>query len=94
VRTVVVLTRDAFARPGAAAIVDAIGRGRVPGIHVALRNPLDLVLPGPAARVAAYADTPATIEALAACLSGRAPFRGRLPVHLPDRPPVPVETAA
>ena len=91
---VVVLTRDAAALPSAATVVEAMGRAPVPGVHVALRNPLDLVLRGPSARVAAFADTPATIEALAACLTGRARFRGRMPVRLPARTPVTPEVVS
>jgi hypothetical protein len=91
---VVLLTRDAYASPPAATLVEAIGRGPVPRVHVALRNPLDLTLPGPAARVAAYADTPATIRALAACLTGRAPFRGRLPVRLRGLEPASTRSVA
>jgi beta-N-acetylhexosaminidase len=82
---VVVLTRDAFADPSAAALLATLGRRPGSSVHVALRNPLDLVLEGPATRIAAYADTPATIDAVAGCLSGRERFRGHLPVRLPER---------
>jgi beta-N-acetylhexosaminidase len=87
---VVLLTRDAFAGPmaGLPGRIAATGR---PLVHVALRSPLDLV-PGregaagrPATRVAAWADTPATLDAVAHALLGRIPFRGRLPVRLPAR---------
>ena len=70
-------------------------------MHVALRNPLDLTLAPafasdhPPALVAAYADTPATIDAVGAALTGRAPFRGVLPVTLPHTtaaPSTPVRT--
>ncbi len=78
---IVVLSRDAFTHPTARLAVGALGSERT--IHVALRSPADLTLPGPAARIAAYSDTPATLDALAAALvAGRAAFRGRLPVEL------------
>ncbi|HEX5825881.1 MAG TPA: glycoside hydrolase family 3 N-terminal domain-containing protein [Candidatus Limnocylindrales bacterium] len=86
---VVLLTRDAFAGPmdGLPDRLAATGR---PLVHVALRNPLDLGPPRegragtPTARIAAWADTPATLDAVALALLGRIPFRGRLPVRLPS----------
>jgi len=95
---VILLTRDGFASPSTVALGRRLAAGPAPLVHVAVRNPLDLAQSPAAARVAAYADTPATIDALGASLSGRAPFPGRLPVALeqstapttPDRSPVPV----
>jgi beta-N-acetylhexosaminidase len=79
---VVLATRDAFASPEGRMVVSAIGDAAV--VRVALRSPADLLLdPRPSTAVAAYADTPATADALAAALvEGPAAFRGRLPVPL------------
>jgi hypothetical protein len=58
---------------------------------VALRNPYDLaVLPGTSEAIAAYADVPATLEALALALTGPA---GGFPGTLPMRLDVPVQAA-
>jgi beta-N-acetylhexosaminidase len=79
---VVLATRDAFATPEGRLVVAALGD--TAAIRVALRSPADLLLePIPSTAIAAYADTPATADALAAALvEGAAAFRGRLPVPL------------
>jgi beta-N-acetylhexosaminidase len=85
----IVATRDAFAaRPSGLDERDVVAtlvprRGVL--ARIALRSPTDLVLPPrPDLAIAAYADVPATIEALAAALlAGRSAFPGRLPVTLP-----------
>jgi beta-N-acetylhexosaminidase len=92
--SVVVLTRDAYASPHSMALLAAISDATASSVHVALRNPLDLAGSAAGTRIAAYADTPATIAALAERLTGRAPFQGRLPVRLPELTPLPTESAA
>ncbi len=81
-----VVTRDAFTSPEAALVVGALGPATV---RIALRSPADLVLePRPETAIAAYADTAATADAIAAALAaGPVAFRGRLPVPLPSSPP-------
>lgn len=80
---VIVASRDAFA---GAETRHAVATFATPGsIHVALRSPVDLDLGRAATRIAAYADTPATADALAAALiAGPNAFAGRLPVELPS----------
>ncbi|HEU4674120.1 MAG TPA: glycoside hydrolase family 3 N-terminal domain-containing protein, partial [Candidatus Limnocylindrales bacterium] len=80
--TTILATRDAFASPEARLAVSALGDAGV--VRVALRSPADLLLePACATAVAAYADTPATADAIVAALvEGPAAFRGRLPVRL------------
>lgn len=79
----IVLTRDAYAVEAVVAALASLPTSGIPIVHVALRNPLDLVAAGPTVRVAAYADTPATIDALADALMGLGSMPGRLPVTLP-----------
>ncbi len=78
----ILATRDACASPEARLVVSALGDAGV--VRVALRSPADLLLePACSTAVAAYTDTPATAEAIAAALAdGPAAFRGRLPVRL------------
>jgi beta-N-acetylhexosaminidase len=85
---IVVATRDAFASFDARLVVAAIGGANV--VRVALRSPADLLLePSPSAAIASYADTPATVDALATALAEGPPaFRGRLPVPLERVPEV------
>lgn len=100
---VVLATRDAYlSRAQRRAVADILALGR-PVVHLALRAPADLALGHPAvvrAAVAAYADVPATCDALAAALvRGARAFPGRLPMPLPasgtlDEPdPLPVAAA-
>jgi beta-N-acetylhexosaminidase len=80
---VVCATRDAYLWPSDRDLVaDVVALGH-PVILVALRNPYDLaILPATAERIAAYADVPATFEALADALTGRAGWPGLLPIDL------------
>jgi beta-N-acetylhexosaminidase len=80
---IVCTTRDAYLWETDRDLVrDVAALGR-PTILVALRNPYDVaVLPRTDERVAAYADVPATLHALAEALTGRAGWPGRLPIHL------------
>ncbi|HEX8939756.1 MAG TPA: glycoside hydrolase family 3 N-terminal domain-containing protein [Candidatus Limnocylindrales bacterium] len=98
----VVATRDTFLRPRAADLLGDLRRLGRPTVHVALRSPYDLVaLPvaGPdGLAVAAYADVPATLGAVADALtgvpaSGEDRFPGRIPMALPDRAEAPEEAA-
>ena len=85
---VVCATRDAYLWASDRDLVrDLAALGR-PVVLVALRNPYDVaVLDGPAERIAAYADVPATLEAVAAALTGLADWPGRLPMDLADASP-------
>jgi beta-N-acetylhexosaminidase len=80
---IVCATRDAYLWETDRDLVrDVAALGR-PTILVALRSPYDVaVLPRTDERVAAYADVPATLHALAEALTGQAGWPGRLPIHL------------
>jgi len=83
---VILATRDAWLWPEDSELVAAIAASERPTVLVALRNPYDLVqLARTAGAIAAYADVPATLEALAEALTGRIGWPGRLPMHLPER---------
>lgn len=79
---VVALTRDAFLSPESRSLLARLTEAGRPVVRIALRNPVDLELhPRPSVGIAAYADTPATIRALAAALvAGPTAFRGVLPL--------------
>lgn len=77
----VVLTRDAYATPSAAAAVAELAGPRT--VHVALRNPVDLELAPSGVQVATYHEGAEVGTALAAALrAGPAAFPGRLPITL------------
>jgi beta-N-acetylhexosaminidase len=80
---VILATRDAYLWPEERELIGRLGAGR-PDMVVALRNPYDLavVAPPTAGAAAAYADVPATLEALADALTGRAGWPGTLPMNL------------
>lgn len=79
----ILATRDAYLHPEDSAIVEALAATGRPVMLVALRNPYDLkVLPRTDASIAAYADVPATFEALAGAITGAYGFPGRLPMRL------------
>jgi beta-N-acetylhexosaminidase len=84
---IVCATRDAYLWQADQKLVGnlaALGRRT---ILIALRNPYDVaVLPRTDERIAAYADVPATHEALARALTGRAGWPGRLPMVLSGAP--------
>jgi beta-N-acetylhexosaminidase len=72
------------AGPEQAELVRAAAAGGRPVVAVALRTPYDLQLfPEVDTYVAAYGIHPPSMKALADCLFGVAPFRGRLPVSIP-----------
>jgi beta-N-acetylhexosaminidase len=81
----VVGTIAASADAAQAALVDALLDAGRPVVTVSLRTPWDLAsYPRAGTHVAAYGILPPTLAALAATLFGEQPFRGRLPVALPD----------
>lgn len=82
---VIVLTYDATRNPAQRELMRTLMAAK-PGkiIHVALGGPYDLSLfPQASASIATYGDVPVSVEALALALTGRIPFKGRLPVILP-----------
>lgn len=81
---VVVGTLSASFDPAQAALVEAVLATGTPTFTVALRTPFDLaVYPAAAGHACSYGILPPSLDALAAALFGRAPFRGRLPVAIP-----------
>lgn len=77
----VVGTDSATFDPDGAALARALVATGVPTVTVALRTPWDLpAYPAAATHVCSFGTLPPTLEALAAALVGRNPFRGRLPV--------------
>ena len=81
---VVLATRDAYLREDDRRLVASVASNARASLLVALRNPYDVAaLPGTTGAAAAYADVPATLEALADALTGRAGWPGTLPVALP-----------
>lgn len=86
----ILATRDAYLFAEDRELAGALASSGRPLILVALRNPYDLeVLARPAEAIAAYADVPATLAALAGALTGAHRFGGRLPMRLD----APVEAA-
>ncbi|HEV2990244.1 MAG TPA: glycoside hydrolase family 3 N-terminal domain-containing protein [Candidatus Angelobacter sp.] len=83
---VIVGTINATAHRGQADLVNAVLKQGTPLIAVALRMPYDLaVYPSAATYVCAYSILPPSMDALAAAMWGRIPFRGRLPVTIPQK---------
>jgi len=81
---VVIGTLAASFDPVQAALVKGVLGTGVPTVTVALRTPWDLAAyPEAGVHVATYGIHPVQLEALAAALFGRVPFRGRLPVAIP-----------
>jgi beta-N-acetylhexosaminidase len=86
---IVVGTIGASYDPGQAALVDALLGTGVPTITLALRTPWDLAsYPGAATHICTYGLLPPSMDALAAALSGRAPFPGRLPAPIEGLYPI------
>jgi beta-N-acetylhexosaminidase len=82
-RCAIVGTIDALVHDGQARLVRALVDDGMRTVAVALRTPLDLVAyPAVSTAVATYGIQAPSVEALAAALLGRIPFRGRLPVRL------------
>ena len=85
---VILATRDAFFWDDERDLIARIADGDRPTFLVALRSPHDAVLLAPmTGAAAAYADVPASLEALADALTGRAGWPGTLPVELPSGVP-------
>ena len=82
---IVVGTITASADPAQAMLVEALLATGRPIVTVALRTPWDLgAYPIAGTHVVAYGILGPTLAALAGSLFGERPFRGRLPVALPD----------
>lgn len=80
----VVGTIGAYLDPQQAALVHELAITGLPMITVALRTPYDLsAYPQVDTHVCTYSIQPCAMEALAAALWGKIPFRGRLPVKIP-----------
>ena len=87
---VILATRDAYLFAEDRALIGEVVSGARSTILVALRNPYDLeVLPRTTEAIAAYADVPATLEALGGAIVGSQGFPGRLPMRID----APVEAA-
>ena len=81
---IVVGTIAASMDPAQAALVDALLDSGVPTVTVALRTPWDVAAyPRADTYVCTYGILGPSMDALAAALFGRIPFRGRLPVAIP-----------
>jgi beta-N-acetylhexosaminidase len=79
-------TINATAHRGQADLVNAVIKQTTPLIAVALRMPYDLAAyPQVSTYACAYSILPPAMEALAAALWGRVPFRGQLPVSIPRK---------
>jgi beta-N-acetylhexosaminidase len=84
---VIACTFDAVRFAGQAALVGRLAEGGAVSrlVAVALRSPYDVATyPAVVAAIATYGIQLPQIEALADALVGRIPFRGRLPVRLPE----------
>ncbi|MFN8621541.1 MAG: glycoside hydrolase family 3 protein [Chloroflexota bacterium] len=81
---VVVGTISAEIQPEQAALVRTVLATGVPTVTVSLRTPWDLAhYPEAGTHVCAWSVVPASIDALAAALTGTAPMPGRLPAPVP-----------
>jgi beta-N-acetylhexosaminidase len=86
---VVVGTIDAHRQPAQLELVEAIVATGTPVVAVALRGPWDVAIyPATATALATYSILPASLEALAAVLTGQSESHGRLPVAVTDAVPV------
>ena len=80
----IVATDAASFRPDQAELVRAVLATGVPTVTVALRTPFDLAaFPGAATYACTYGRLRPSLDALAAALFGRIPFRGHLPAAIP-----------
>jgi len=80
---VILATRDAYLWPEERALAAQISVVGKPTMLISLRNPYDLAaLPSTTGAAAAYADVPATLDALADALTGRAGWPGSLPMDI------------
>ena len=86
---VIVATRDAYVRDDDRELVARVAAAGRATMLVALRNPYDVAALAPTTgAVAAYADVPASLEALVDALTGRAGWPGTLPMSLSAAVPV------
>ena len=84
----IVGTISAHLDPEQATLVEQLAATGVPLVTVALRTPYDLqAYPWAGTHVCTYSIQPCAMEALAACLWGKIPFQGRLPVSIPELGP-------
>jgi len=87
--TIVVGTINASTQPGQADLVQALLRTGTPTVTVALRLPYDLqVYPAASTHLCTYSILEPSMDALAEALWGETPFKGRLPVSIPDMYPI------
>jgi beta-N-acetylhexosaminidase len=78
-------TLNAFESPGQAKLVQRILLSGIPTIVVALRLPYDLVaFPEAPVYICTYSIQEPSMRALAKLLFGHLPFKGKLPVSIPD----------
>ncbi len=84
---IVVGTINATAYGGQAALVNTLLQSGVPTLAVAMRLPYDLrAYPTAPTYICTYSVLPSALQALASALWGEVPFRGRLPVTIPEGP--------
>ncbi len=80
----VLVTRDAFDTPAQAKLVQSLLNSGPPVIVVAVRGPYDLLaFPQTLNYLTTYSDTPASLRALLAALTGLNPVTGKLPASIP-----------
>jgi beta-N-acetylhexosaminidase len=95
VDVVVAGTIDAHRMPAQLAMIEALADTGMTVIAVALRGPWDVTAyPASVTALATYSILSGSLDALAAAISGRAGFPGRLPVRVPGMPGVPTSTPA
>jgi beta-N-acetylhexosaminidase len=81
---VVVATLATNVQPSQAKLVEAVLETATPTVTVAMRTPYDLAdYPASATHLCSYSIVPASVNAVADALFGRAPITGRLPVDIP-----------
>ena len=81
---VVVATLATDVQPSQARLVEAVLETGTPTVTVAMRTPYDLAdYPRSATHLCSYSIVPASVDAVADALFGRAPIGGRLPVDIP-----------
>lgn len=84
-RAVVVATAEPRINEALAALVRAVVTAGRPGVWAGLSSPYDLAaVPTAPTYVATYSYRDASLQALAEALFGQIPFRGRLPVTVPE----------
>jgi len=81
---VIVATLATNVQPSQARLVEAVLETGTPTVTVAMRTPYDLAdYPRSATHLCSYSIVPASVDAVADAVFGRAPIGGRLPVEIP-----------